>query len=152
MSHYSKVELYSVINGQDFQLSISQEMQDHLSNCDVCMELYLELMDGFELGERSATENLTDRVMELVYKENEESSQRKLKQKRINTLVYYVSAASITLFLMRVGAFQDIYQSFSSVEKQVYESPKRQSLFTSGWTNRLTDVTSKFLNGIKINN
>jgi hypothetical protein len=50
---------------------------------------------------------------------------------------------------MRAGAFQDIYRGFSTKGKYTSEASPKQSLFVSGWTNTLTDVTSNLINGIK---
>jgi hypothetical protein len=148
MRHYSKAEWLWFINN-DSGTVLHEEMQEHLLVCDECMMLYLELIDKINMEEVPATEDFTDKVMELVHREKVEAAKRRLNQKRVNTLIYYVSAASLTLLLTGVGTFQDIYKGLSSVEKQAFETPQKQSLFMSGWTDRLTDETSKFLSGVK---
>lgn len=148
MRHYSKAEWLWFMNN-DSQSLLNKDMQEHLTTCDDCLALYSELIDGIELDESSIPEDFTNRVMDMVHKDKVESSLAKLKQRKINTLVYYISAACITLFLMRVGAFQHIYNSFSTEGKHVSEASQKQSLFVSGWTNSLTDMTSNLINGIR---
>jgi hypothetical protein len=148
MRHYSKAEWMWFINSNS-HTSLHQDMQEHMLICDDCMAIYSELVDEIDIEEGVISEDFTDRLIEMVHKDKAESSQAKLKQKRINTMVYYISAASITLFLMRAGAFQDIYRSFSTERKYTSESSQKQSLFVSGWTSTLTDVTSNIINGIK---
>lgn len=148
MRHYSKAEWLWFVN-TDSDTLLYEEMQEHMQNCDECMNLYLELIEGITRSEVPVTEDFTDRVMEAVHREKVEAAKKRLNQNRINTLIYYVSAASLTLFLMGTGTFHDIYKSFASVEKYTLENPQKQSLFMSGWTSKLTYETSKILSGVK---
>jgi hypothetical protein len=148
MRHYSKAEWLWFINNES-HASLHQDMQEHMLTCDDCMVIYSDLIDGIDIEESVISKDFTDRVIEMVHKDKIESTQAKLKQKRINAMVNYISAASITLFLMGAGAFQDIYRNFSSEGKHISEASQKQSLFVSGWTNTLTTVTSNLINGIK---
>jgi hypothetical protein len=111
------------------------------------MAQYLDLIDESPFEDETVLEGFTERVMKQIHMENVKTEGQKLKQKRINIIIYYVSAASITLFLMNAGVFDSIYQSFTSEKSQVSEASQKQSLFTNGWTSRLTEDTSKFING-----
>lgn len=146
LRHYSKAEWQLYINKEYDDLS-RQEMQNHLLSCDACMTLYLDLIDEAPIENDTVLDGFTDRVMEQIHMENVKSEGQKLKQKRINMFIYYVSAASITLFLMNAGVFESIYQSFASEKKYLSETSQKKSLFTNGWTSRLTEDTSKFING-----
>ncbi len=148
MRHYSKAEWMWFINSDSHTL-LHQDMQVHMLSCDDCMELYSDLIEGIDIEDSVLSKDFTDRVMEMVHKDKVEAAKLKHKQKRFNTMVYYISAASITLFLMSAGSFQDIYRSFSSEGKYTSKVSQKQSLFVNGWTNTLTDVTSNLINGIK---
>lgn len=148
MRHYSKIEWQQFINNH-LDALLELEMQEHLLTCEDCRAIYLELIDESIDTEVTVSAGFTDRLMESIHKENAETAQRKHKQGRRNMLIYYTSAACITLFLMSSGAFQSMYQGITSSDKYVLGTLQKQSLFQSGWTNKLTDKTSKLIHQLK---
>lgn len=148
MMHHSKTQWQLFVNG-DLDEALQEKMQDHLSECDDCMTIYTDLIELSSDIEVSIPESFTDNIMNQIFSENRQLSLRKLKQKRINLFIYYVSAASITLFLTTTGVFQSLYEGFSAGAKYAEANTQKQSIFISGWTHKLTDETSKLVNVVK---
>jgi hypothetical protein len=145
MMHHSKTQWQLFVN-RDLDEALQEKMQEHLLECDDCMTIYTDLIEISSDNEVSIPEDFTDSIMNQIFSENRQLSQRKLKQKRINLFIYYVSAASITLFLTTTGVFQNLYEGFSAGAKYAEANAQKQSIFISGWTHKLTDETSKLVN------
>lgn len=134
------------------------EMQEHLLNCDQCLSLYLSMLD-YEINEKSIDEEIfpaiafTDSVMSVMKIDKKKAEEKRQKRNHINMVVYYVSAASITLFLMGSGVFQQLHNTFSDLNYEVSSTQEIESkLFFSGWTEKLTEGTSNIINGTKLIN
>jgi hypothetical protein len=148
MMHYSKVQWQLFVNNE-VKEELQEEMQQHLLECDDCMSIYANLIEESSDIEVSIPEDFTDNIMRQISSENMKRTKKRLNQKRINLFIYYVSAASITLFLTTSGVFQGLYEGFSQGAKYAETTTEKQSIFISGWTSKLTDETSKLVNIVK---
>lgn len=102
------------------------EMTGHLLGCEECQKLCLSLVDSDDIkkAESLLSPDFTNRVMSSVRKEKTRLSERRPGQKpsghrrdrQSGRFVYYVAAASITLFLMTGGIFQAFVDAVPKAE------------------------------------
>ena len=157
MKHYdsTKWKLYTENKLDEHE---EEEMQEHLLNCDQCLSLYLSLID-YKINEKSIDEtifpaiNFTDSVINALKVDKKKVEEKRQKRNHTNLVVYYVSAASITLFLMGSGVFHQLLNTFSDLSYEVSNTQEIESkLFFSGWTEKLTEGTSNIIHGKKLIN
>jgi hypothetical protein len=146
--HYSLIEWKAyrdnLVNNDKIE-----KMQNHLLECDECMENYLLSMDYLEEGtlQPLVPKNFTEEVMEVIHEENKKILMLRRKSAKSKLIAYYVSAACVTLFLLSSGVFASMFNSFSKLSIQISTvSSKAESIFTSGWTDKLVHRTSGILN------
>jgi predicted anti-sigma-YlaC factor YlaD len=150
----SKKLHYSLIEWRAYRDNLvddneSEKMQNHLLGCDECMENYLTLMEAFEETAQHSPvlDGFTERVMEIIYEENRYERAFRLKNARARLITYYVSAACVTLLLVSSGVFTLMFNGFAKFDTQIsMVSSRTESIFTSGWTDKLVDSTSEILN------
>jgi len=111
-------------------------MENHLYNCDQCMDLYINQLEAEneELAEPSTT--FTKTVMKGIFKEE----QRKNKAQRITLFKYYTIAASITLILVATGVFNSIGNMTPEIMSGLSESTRKiETAMFGGWSQELFD-------------
>ncbi|HPD00314.1 MAG TPA: hypothetical protein PLA01_03070 [Acetivibrio sp.] len=146
MEHFDTHKLMLYVNGlaeEDMKLDI----ENHLQNCDECLEKYIEAIEYKNVHEASAliSPEFCSRVMEQITQGEEKIG--KIRERRIQNkyqaFMYYVAAACITLIFMASGVFQQIFGSVSNVTSGIEESPGSiEKMVPSGWTDRLVEGTS----------
>ena len=147
MMHYSIDEWYQfktgTLNSDDIE-----KMQTHLLECSDCMDLYLSTID--EQDELNAFESLpadfADTLMDRIKLEDSRINTTKKRTYFTNIMIYYVSAACVTLLLMSNGVFRSLFNNMpgnSSIIKN--NISKSESFLTNGWTDQLANKTSLFI-------
>jgi hypothetical protein len=97
--------------------------------------------------------NFTELVINKLKLEDSRISTTKKKNYVSNILIYYISAACITLFLMSQGVFHALTSNVPAASSIfTNKTLKSEKLLTNGWTDQLTQKTSLFLNGLFNNN
>ncbi len=148
MVHYSEVQWELFITGQ-IDETLYEEMLQHSLECEDCLKLYLDLLEKSNSPDLIPGEDFTDRVMNCISNENKLMLEKKRKINRANLIIYYTSAASITLFLFWSGIFQGISGSLPQTGKHVgMIQSTAAGIFVSGWTERLSDNTDNIINNI----
>ena len=173
--HYEQV-LWEMLIENDLEEKMQLEMQEHLLKCGKCFEKYILLMESkcsegeSEFSVESKYQNMknplhssledkveslagfTNKTMERIDKECKRNTLRNQRNNRWTLLAYYSSAAVITLLLMSGGMFNIIFETINNTETQVATAQSQlsqNSIFTNGWTDRLTEGTSGLINGVR---
>jgi hypothetical protein len=104
------------------------EFENHLYECDQCMEVYLEAIERQETSFPTVTDAdaFTDGIMAMIEQEKPVSNIEKprpyAKTKFYQKSVFhYLVAAAMTLLLMTTGVFQELMTIVTDFEKK---SPK----------------------------
>lgn len=152
MSHYTRSEFQKFIEDDNIEPLIQADIAAHLLSCDECMDEYMSLLDAYFGTVLSINDEFTDTVMKEVRKYNLEVLKSKEKTKKVNDIIYYISAACITLVLMTTGTFTIFNNGLISADKYAIHTKQKGPNFTNGWTDKLTEATSQFINMIENKN
>ncbi|MFA9559717.1 hypothetical protein ACERII_20615 [Evansella sp. AB-rgal1] len=116
MSHVSKDDWVRYVHGEHPE-EVRMKYEDHLYNCDHCMELYLQAMEdtSHTLPQLADNTEITDVIMAQISgeKEVERLKKRPFYEK---TAFHYVVAAAMTVILMSSGVFQMITNYVEDVQ------------------------------------
>jgi hypothetical protein len=146
--HYTK-EQWKTFMDHKTETSLHNEMHKHMDTCDECLSMYLDFIEKEQSIEALIPAEFTNKTMNFIKAETTKLNTKRQKQKRINLIIYYASAASITLFLCSTGVFKDIASIMNHSKTLTANTSFNQSLFISGWTDKLTDETSKIINSLE---
>lgn len=130
--HYIRQQWSEYLLGKT-EVGVQGAMEDHLYGCEVCLSLYLELVDQQETMQLSA--EFTDQVMERLALAGNEisvgiesiSSKIDVASRRPKLWLHYTVAASITLILVSSGLFQQLFAQ-SAHMSNVISKPKREAV------------------------
>lgn len=144
MNHYSK-EKWLLYKQGILSVEDSKKMEDHLLECDPCLEIFLSLVDDGEIQVAS----------ELISPEFEDaimgSVNKKPKIKNKNLFTYYVAAALVTLILTSSGFFETLITTVPYVSKTaVVQSNLKQENFIMNFSERVVNKTSNFINNFEV--
>lgn len=133
MKHYSCEEWKAfLLNEGSFD---EAEMENHLLECDICSELFLQNIDENLLQELEASipPEFTGRAMRYI--ERNLPGSRKTKTIGNRLLASYAVAASLTLMLMGGGVFENLSGEMSRISRfQDSAVSFKVSTFLNKWT------------------
>jgi anti-sigma factor RsiW len=154
MRHYSSEEWLAYVEGK-LSAENQREYEDHLYNCDVCLQLYTACMVSLELGSVTSSsissdlnEAFTEQIMTRI--KSEKQLLPKLSTPLRKTALYrkpvfqYALAAAITLILMTTGVFHGIT---GGIGQQSLTT--KQTVYAS-YTDQLMDKTVAMLDSIQL--
>lgn len=117
MKHYSKSQWLQYKKGL-LAPALLLKMEEHLVQCDVCMQSYLSLIAKEEITRAAGllSPGFSSGVMMQIRAIPQSAPTRKILspasgirgERRKNLLIYYTAAASITLLFMGGGLFQNL--------------------------------------------
>ncbi|WP_082235070.1 anti-sigma factor family protein [Halobacillus massiliensis] len=112
MSHLREENIAAYIGDQ-----LSEEerdlIEDHLNDCTLCFESYLEAVDRIEPS-YDLSPSFTEEIFNKINKKTP-------KTKGKSTLVHYAIASAMTLVLMGSGIFHYVFSAFD--DQQFQEQP-----------------------------
>lgn len=142
---------------------LRQEMEEHLSTCDVCLETYLATVDvrDVELAEVTLRPDFAERVLSALVRQpgtaqthgrrhgyrngHRQRSQNPIPE-RLTTLRNYAVAAAITLMLLAGGWFDAVSRTAPSALHETGKTIVRVSEeVPSGWSNKVLDRISSWV-------
>lgn len=146
MKHYDYVEwlLYKTKALSDESL---EEMEDHLYNCDMCMEIFISLIDEEELekAEKVIPEDFTPKVMKKVSNKKIKRLEPRNHKKLFNyEFGYYVAIASVTIFLTVGGFYTNLVDAVPKVVESIKIDEDRPNL-VGNFTDNIVNSTSSFI-------
>ncbi|MDF2672821.1 MAG: hypothetical protein K0R09_1086 [Clostridiales bacterium] len=153
MKHYSSIEWLNLLSGVVNE-EVECELHEHLLECEECLNIYVSLIENAEETHLNSPLSLdfTDRVMNTIHEENRKLQAIKKRKTFNNLIICYVSAACITLFFMSSGIFDFLSKKIPESSTKFSTTHLGSSnLLSNGWTDRLVDKTSSFVNGFTKN-
>lgn len=131
MSHINEEEWTLYVNN-GLSDHIREEYENHLYDCDHCLQLYLKALANHEnqLPVIENEEAFTEKIMTKVRKK-----QPKPVPYYKKAAFHYIVAAAATIFLTLTGVFQSISSFVDTVQNPVVMQKKEPS-FTEGMMNR----------------
>lgn len=150
MKHYDYVEwLFYKKN----MLSIEKmdEMEKHLYSCDVCMEIFLSLIDEDEI-------NAASEIVPVDFNKNIMNKINSTKVKKIQATKkpvkyqfgYFVAVASVTIVLTLGGFFTNLVDNVPNISASIstLEQPDRPNRVFN-ISEKIVNSTSKFIGSIE---
>ena len=141
MKHYDYVE-WLFYKKNILSIDKMNEMEEHLYNCDVCMEIFLSLIDEEEINQAS----------EIVPKDFNENIMSKIQSSKIKKIQppkkpvkypfgYFVAVASVTIVLTLGGFFTNLVDTIPDISASVSMLEKGDR------PNPIFDLSEKIVNG-----
>lgn len=134
-----------------------KEMEEHLYNCDDCMNTFLSLIDDDEIAnaENNISSDFTGNVMRNVQKVKYKQKYHKEKSTTsfISSFGYYVAAAAVVILLTWGGFFSGLVDV---VPKMAESTIKREGTnkpnVVYNLSEKIVNRTSSFINDFEIYN
>ncbi|MDD2494810.1 MAG: hypothetical protein PHE29_06410 [Tissierellia bacterium] len=152
MNHYDYVE-WLLYKNKTLTNSKIKEMQEHLYNCETCMDTFLSLVDEQEeeLVGIIVPSNFASKVLENIsLNKIRDIKLRKVKKSVNYQFGYYVAVASVTIFLTLGGFYTNLVDSVPRITASIQEVEIRQNLIAD-FSNRIINSTSNLLMSIEKN-
>lgn len=152
MKHYDYVE-WLLYKNNALSMEKQEEMEEHLYNCHICMEIFLSLIDDkeIEIAGSSIPQDFTDKVISKVSNTKVKKIEPKTNKKSFNyQFGYYVAVASVTIFLTLGGFYTNLVDAVPRISASVetIERVGREN-FISNLSERIVNGTSSFLGSIE---
>ncbi|WZL73257.1 hypothetical protein QBE52_00520 [Clostridiaceae bacterium 35-E11] len=154
MNHFSK-EMWLFYKEGKLSWEESQGMEDHLTECNQCLETFLSLMNEEEIDVTNEiiSPEFTDTVMNEIHRVKHDFATKKKvpKSKRKRLFNYYVAAAVVTLVLMGSGFFESLVNTIPYMtQAAVREENFKQASLIMNFSEKIVHKTSKFINDFEI--
>lgn len=158
MRHYTEQEWLAYKQGLISQPE-SEQMENHLLDCDQCMDLFLLQINEVEIARANSIipSNFSQTTMTFIKQKQVNKPSPIHRRSKIQKLLsYYVVAAAITLLLVSGGVFQTAIddvaampvvpapQSEQQPDSLIFTWPHMLAEKSSSWTH-LISVKSNYL-------
>ncbi len=151
MKHYDYVEwlLYKTKSLSNGKLD---EMEEHLYNCNLCMDIFLSLIgeDELEFVSNIVSEDFSSNVVEKI-------SIDKIKRIEVNNnkrvfndqFMYYIAVASVTIFLTIGGFYTNLVDAVPKIKDSIQVIEEDRPNHIAKFSDRIVNSTSKLLLSIE---
>lgn len=156
MKHYDYIE-WLLYKNEMLSKEKLEEMEQHLYNCNTCMEIFLSLIDEKEeerVGE-IISDDFTSKITNSIPKLKHDKPKAKQVKKAFNyQFGYYAAVASVTIILTLGGFYADLIDAVPKLSASIEITEKRTNRIAI-FSDSIVDSTSSFLfsiENIDINN
>lgn len=145
MKHYDYIE-WLLYKTKSLGIEKLDEMEEHLYNCDLCMDIFLSLVDEEEikLASEMVPEDFTLNVVKGISENKVKRIESKKNKKTFNyQFMYYVAVASVTIFLTMGGFYTNLVDAVPKISQsiQVAEGrPNHIGKFSDGIVNATSSL------------
>lgn len=162
MKRYDTVE-WILYKKEMLHEHIKTEMEDHLLECDSCMDLFLSLIsekdinNAGELISDDFNENLMKDIVKAIplnkHISNKVKEKNKKKTKIYNEiLLYYTAVASVAIFLTATGFFNRVVEKVPEISSNIHHEKLSINTYKiNEFSKSITKATANFTNSIKFN-
>ncbi len=157
MKHYDEVEWKLYKRGL-LNKNIKQMMEDHLLQCDSCMDMFLSLIDEEEVSRAGKlishdfNENLMEDIVKVIPLERVTKKNKSKKTSRIynEILIYYTAIASVAIFLTGIGFFNKVVERVPDISSNIQEEKFSINTYKiNEFSKSVTRATANFANSFK---
>ncbi|WFA08742.1 hypothetical protein [Tissierella sp. Yu-01] len=157
MKHYDYVE-WLLYKNKALSSEKLEEMEEHLYNCDLCMDIFLSLIDVEEIkiAEAAIPEDFTNKVMNKISKSKVTNIKQKDIHKKKSEFYFqfgiYAAVASVTILLSLGGFFTNFVDAVPKISAsiEVNEEGLEQNLIVK-LSDRIINSTSGLISRIENN-
>ena len=155
MKHYDYVE-WLLYKNKALSSERVEEMEEHLYNCDLCMDIFLSLIDVEEIkiAEAAIPEDFTNKVINKISNSKVKNVQTKDIQKKDFKLNFqfgiYAAVASVTVLLSLSGFFTNFVNAVPKLTASIQLVEERPN-YIGDISNSIVNSTSSFLYNIENN-
>lgn len=155
MKHYDYVE-WLLYKNKALSSEKLEEMEEHLYNCDICMGIFLSLIDEDELVKAAeiVPEDFTNKVVNKI-------SETKVSNIKVNNIQkkksefklqfgIYTAVASVTILLSLSGFFTNFVDAVPKLTASIQTVGERPN-YIADFSNSIVNSTSSFLYNIENN-
>lgn len=150
MKHYDYIEWMFYKNGMLTEAK-SEEMEQHLYNCDTCMEIFLSLIDEKEENtvEQFIPDDFTSKIINNVPKlKNNKMKNKQAKRVFYYQFGYYAAVASVTVILTLGGLYVDLVDAVPKISVFTQKTEKHSNGIAD-FSDSIVNSTSDFLFSIE---
>lgn len=151
MKHYDFVE-WLIYKNNALPDDMHDEMQEHLSNCDICMDIFLSLIDEKEIlsAGNIIPKDFNDKVINEISKNKIRVLKPKDNKKTFNyQFGYYVAVASVTIILTFSGLYTNLVDTVPRITKSIEVSESKSLNIIANFSEKIVNSTSAFLGSIE---
>lgn len=155
MKHYDYVE-WLLYKNKALSSERVEEMEEHLYNCDLCMDIFLSLIDVEELkiARAAIPKDFTNKVINKISNSKEKNILTKDIQKKDFKLNFqfgiYAAVASVTILLSLSGFFTNFVNAVPKLTASIQLVEERPN-YIGDISNSIVNSTSSFLYNIENN-
>ncbi len=150
MKHYDYIE-WLLYKNEMLSKEKSEEMEQHLYNCNTCMEIFLSLIDEKE-NEKAGeliSDDFTLKIINNIPKDKGSKPKTKNAKKAFNyQFGYYVAVASVTVILTLGGFYTNLVDAVPKISSSIQITEKHSSIIAD-LSDSIVDSTSNFLFSIE---
>ena len=152
MKHYDYVE-WLLYKNKALPVDRLEEMEEHLYNCDICMDIFLSLIDQQEVvsAESIIPSDFTEKVINNISttKAIKIESRQKHKNRVFNyQFGSYVAVASVTIILTLGGFYTNLVDVVPKLGVSIKMVEDRPNLIAN-FSNSIVNSTSSLLLSIE---
>ena len=150
MKHYDYIE-WLFYKNNTLSREKMEEMEEHLYNCDQCMEIFLSLIDEKEIAAASkiVPSAFNEDIMKKI-KSTKVKSIKVIKKPVKYPFGYFVAVASVTIVLTFGGFFTDLVDTVPNISASVSMLENRESPnVIMNLSEKIINRTSKFIVSIE---
>lgn len=143
MKHYDQVE-WSLYKNNLLDEKIYEAMEEHLYECDQCLDTFLSLIDENEIEEagKIVSEGFTDNLMINIKGLTPINKQMKRKSRLPQDFfIYYTAVASVTILLTAGGVFGKLVESVPQISANI--SIQEEKIMKNPIYNISQEITKK---------
>jgi hypothetical protein len=151
MKHYDYIEwlLYKnkALSGENLK-----EMEDHLYNCDICMGIFLSLIDEVEIkvAENIVNTDFTDKIISNLPKQKVKKVNPENSKKLFNyQFGIYAAVATVTIIMSLSGFFTDIVDVVPKITASIEAKEDLEQNVIVKISDRIINSTSYLITSIE---
>ena len=152
MKHYDYIE-WVLYKNKALPTGMLEEMEEHLYNCDICMDIFLSLIDQQEVESTEGVipNDFKDKVINNISSAKVRIIESKQKHKnRVFNYQFgsYVAVASVTIILTLGGFYTNLVDAVPKIGEAIKIVEYRPNLIAN-FSNTIVNSTSSLLLSIE---
>lgn len=150
MEHYDYVE-WLLYKNKELPIDSLEKMEEHLYNCDICMDIFLSLIDEKEIKavEIIIPKDFTSNVMASIRDTKVKRLVARKENKIFNSQFgYFVAVASVTIFLTLGGFYTNLVDSVPKFTEKIQVQEEKTNII-GNLSEKIVASTSVFINNIE---
>lgn len=150
MKHYDYIE-WLLYKNNTLPIEKHKEMEQHLYNCHICLDIFLSLIDENEIDAASTV--ISEEFTANVIKKISDNKLKDLRPKSRNSFKYqfgyYIAVASVTIFLSLGGFYTNLVDSVPKITGSIKMVEDKKPNVITNISERIVNNTSALLSSIE---